>query len=168
MMKEYLSRARAFWAARTARERAFLAAGSAVLLIGLGYGLIVDPLIKANARLAASLPKQRAELRLMRAQVTEIERLRSKNPGTARSGSALVHAIESAAAAHGVREAVSNLAALPGDKVRVTTLPMPVSAWLAWFADLERQGVIVVSCRLTTDAKPGLLSVEAMLTGGAR
>lgn len=166
-MNEYLARLRASWAGRTARERGFLAAGGAVLLLGLGYALVLDPLIKANHKLAASLPKQRAELRLMRSQVVEIERLRMNDQSAGKTGSSLVHAIESAAAAHGVREAVTGLAPLAADRVRVTTGPMSATAWLAWFTDLERQGIGVVSWRLTSDDRPGRVSVEAML-GGSR
>jgi type II secretory pathway component PulM len=165
-MNEYLARARAFWAERTGRERAYLTVGMVIVLCGLGYGLIIDPLLKTNAKLAGILPKQRAELRLMRTQVSEVERLRGKHPGATKSGSALIHAIETAAAAHGVREAVSNLAALPGDRARVSTGPISLTSWLAWFGDLEQAGVSIVSCRLTSDAKPGLVSVEATLTGG--
>jgi len=167
-MNPYLARLRAFWADRSARERGFLAAGGAVLLLGLGYALVFDPLIKANHKLAASLPKQRAELRLMRAQVGEIERLRVHNQSAGKSGSALVHAIESAAAAHGVREAVTGLVPLAEDRVRVTTGPMSATAWLAWFTDLERQGIGVESWRLTGEDRPGRVSVEALLAGGTR
>lgn len=167
-MNDHIARLLAFWAGRAPRERAMLALGAAVVLFGLGYGLIVDPLIKANRKLAANLPQQRAELRLVRAQVNEIVRLRGKNVAAAKTGSALVHAIESAAAGHGAREAVTSLTPLASDRVRVVTGPMSVATWLAWFADLERQGVTVVTFRAGTDAKPGLVSVEAVLTGGAR
>jgi type II secretory pathway component PulM len=167
-MNPYFARLHAFWAGRTSRERTFLAAGATVLLLGLGYGLVVEPLVKANHKLAASLPKQRAELRLMRAQVDEIERLRAGSRSAGKTGSALVHAIESAAAAHGVREAVTGLAPLAADRVRVTTGPMPASAWLAWFSDLERQGISVVSWRLTGEDKAGRFAVEALLAGGGR
>ena len=166
-MNEYLARMRAFWAGRSIRERAILGMGFAVVLFGLGYGLIVDPLIKANRKMAASLPKQRAELRLIRAQVSEVERLRSKSKNAAKSGSSLIHTIESAAAAHGAREAMGSLSPLSADRVRVTAGPMAVTVWLAWFADLEQQGVTVASLRLTTDDKPGQVSIEATLAGGS-
>jgi type II secretory pathway component PulM len=166
-MNEYLARARAFWGARTHRERISLMAAAGTLLLALGYALIFDPLLKANAKLAASLPRQRAELQLMRAQVGEIERLRSKARTASPSGGSLVHTIETAAAAHGAREVIASLVPLAKDRVQVTTRAMPVRAWLAWFADLQRQGVSVVSCRVTADEKPGQVSVEAMLMGGA-
>ncbi|MDD5366739.1 MAG: type II secretion system protein M [Gallionellaceae bacterium] len=167
-MTEYLTRARTFWAGRTPRERTLLAAGIAVVLCGLAYALIVDPLLKANGKLAASLPQQRAELRLAQAQASEIERLQRGHMSVARTGGALVHAVETSAAANGVRDAVTNLAPLPGgDRVRVSTGPMAVTAWLAWFADLEQEGIGIVSYRAVMDPRPGLISVEAMLGRGS-
>lgn len=167
-MNEQLARARAFWAARSPREQIYLAAGIAVVLVGIAYAAIFDPLFKANGKLAASLPQQRAELRLLRVQVSEIERLQSSRTQAGKSSGGLIHAIESSAAAHGVREAVTNLSPLPGgDRVRVTTGPMAVSAWLAWFADLEQEGIPIISYRGTMMAKPGSISVDATLGGGS-
>jgi type II secretory pathway component PulM len=166
-MNEYLARVRAYWSARSIREQAFLAAGGIVVALALGYALLVDPMLKANRKLSAGLPQQRAELRLMRAQVSEIERLRASSRAGAKSGSALVHAVETAAAAHGVRAAVSNMTPLPGDRLRVATGPMGIVGWLAWFADLERQGIAIVAYRAATDAKSGLISIDAVLGGGA-
>ncbi|MFA5081794.1 MAG: type II secretion system protein GspM [Hydrogenophilaceae bacterium] len=167
-MNEQLTRARAFWAGRTPREQTLLAAGMAVVLFGLAYALIVDPLLKANRKLASSLPQQRAELRLARVQVGEIERLQKGRLSVAKSGGALVHAVETSAAANGVRDALTNLAPLPGgDRVRVSTGAMAVTAWLAWFADLEQEGIGIVSYRAAMAARPGMISVEATLGRGS-
>jgi general secretion pathway protein M len=167
-MNEILANARAYWAARTPRERLFLMLAALVVAIGILYGLILDPMLKTTRKLSASLPKQRAEIRLLRAQVAEIERLRTKGGGSRKTGSALLHSVETAAAAHGARAAVTNLASLADDQVRVQTGPLAVSTWLAWFNDLDGQGITVLSCRTTMGDKPGLASVDAVLTGGAK
>lgn len=167
-MNPYLTRGRDFWNQRSPRERTALAIAIAVVVLGLGYGLLLEPLHKANKKLAASLPQQRAELRLLRVQASEIERLRGQNRSVAKSGSVLVHAIETAAAVHGVREAIAKLAPLTKDRVQVATGPIAVTAWLAWFADLEREGVAIASCRVTMTPKPGVVGIEAILTGGTK
>jgi general secretion pathway protein M len=167
-MNTYTKRLHAFWAARNTRERGFLAAGAAVLGFGLLYGLLIDPLLSANAKLAASLPKQRAELRLLRTQVEAIERLRAEPGGAAKTGSALVHAIETTAAARGVRQHVTSLTPLAGDRVQLRAGPLPVGSWLTWFGELEAQGISALTSQIRADESPGMVHVEAVLSGGSR
>ena len=89
-MTALIDRARAFWAGHSDRDRRLMAVAAVVVLFGLGYALIVDPLVRANQKLAASLPKQRAEVRLMRVQLAEIERLRGQTRGAVKTGAGLL------------------------------------------------------------------------------
>ncbi len=69
--------ARAWWAARPARERAILAGGAAAVLAALVFALVWLPMERSRARLAAELPALRASLAEMRAQAEEVKALRA-------------------------------------------------------------------------------------------
>lgn len=167
-MNARLDQARAFWSARSGRERILLAAAATVLLLGLAYALILEPLYQANRKLAATLPPLRADLRLLRVQVAEIERLRGKSGPAARAGGSLSHVIESSAAAHGVREALTGLTPIPPDQVRLATGDIALPDWTAWFSEMEQAGVAVQSMRVVAGDRPGMVRVEAVLSGGGR
>ncbi len=166
MAADFLSRARAFWSARNRRERLFLAIGAGALGVALLYGLAYDPLARAREKLASRLPQTRAEVRLMRVQVAEIERLRGSLPAADRGS--LARTVDAGAAAQGLREALVSVDPLGQGRVRVATRAQPAAAWLAWLDELERQGVRVLSCRLSLDDKTREASLEAVLDGGAR
>lgn len=154
-----------FWQARTARERMILALGAGVLLLGLGYALVFDPLIKARGKLEKRLPQLRAEVQLMRVQVAEIERLRaSSKPG---GQGALLGRVGVAASEAGLRDKLQQVTSIAEDRVRVVGGPLPMSAWLAWFRDLEAQNIRVAYCRMTPDESGGH-TVETLLQGEAR
>jgi len=69
--------ARAWWAARPARERAILAGGGAALVAVLLFALAWLPMERTRTRLAAELPALRASLAEMRAQAEEVKALRA-------------------------------------------------------------------------------------------
>ncbi len=131
----------------------------------VAYGAVYEPLRLARTRLAERLPAQRAELRLMRVQVTEIERLRTRL-GTARGG--LEQRVKSSAAAFNLGEAFTQFNALAPDQIQLATRPLPTADWTAWLADLERQGVTVSRCRITPGGQAGLATLEMTVTGGRR
>ncbi|HXI37762.1 MAG TPA: type II secretion system protein GspM, partial [Burkholderiales bacterium] len=69
-------RLREFWSERAPRERALLAGGAiAVALVAL-YLFVWQPGLAAGQRLAATLPRLRAQVELMRTQQSEIAALR--------------------------------------------------------------------------------------------
>jgi general secretion pathway protein M len=166
MLNEWIGRLRAQLAGRTARERRVLAVGGVILLALVGYGGVYEPLNQARLKLADRLPVQRAELRLMRVQAEEIERLRT-HMGAAGKGS-LEQRIKSSAAAFNLGEAFTRFTALTPDQVHLATQPLPTGGWIEWLADLERQGVSVARCQITASDQIGLASLELTLTGGRR
>lgn len=166
MVNEWIERLRSQLAARSDRERQVLAVGGMLLLILLGYGLVYEPLRQARIKLAERLPAQRAELRLMRVQAAEIERLRT-HMGAAGKGS-LEQKIKSSAAAFNLGEAFTRFTALTQDQIQLSTRPLPTGSWTEWLADLERQGVSVIRCRITTSDQIGLASLELTLAGRLR
>lgn len=166
MGNEWFERLRSQLANRTPRERKVLLAGGVILLVLLVYGALFEPLRQARAKLLERLPAQRAELRLMRVQVAEIERLRSQ-AGSVAKGS-LEQRVRSSAAIFNLGEAFTQFNLLTQDQIQLATHPLPTASWSAWLADLERQGVSVTRCRITPDPQASLASLEMTLTGGRR
>jgi type II secretory pathway component PulM len=166
MANEWIERARGYLAGRSVRERQSLTAGGLILLALLGYGLLYEPLRQERAKLAERLPAQRAELRLMRVQVAEIERLRTTLGDAGKGG--LEQRIKSSAAAFGLVDAFTRFTPLTEGQIQLATQPLPHGAWIDWLADLERQGVTVTRCHVSASDEAGLASLELTLTGGRR
>jgi len=166
MANEWSERMRGYLAARSARERLSLAVGGLILLVLLGYGLVYEPLRQARVKLAERLPSQRAELRLMRVQAVEIERLRTQ-AGLAGKNS-LEQRIKASAAAFGLVGNFTQFTPLAGEQIQLATQPLATSTWSDWLIDLERQGITVVRCRISASGQPGLSSLELTLKGGQR
>jgi general secretion pathway protein M len=163
MSNEWLDRTRAYLAERSARERLILLAGGAILLVLLGYGLLYKPLDEARAALAKRLPGERAELRLMRVQAAEIQRLRTRMGDGGKGG--LEQQVKSSAAALGLGESFTQFVSTASDQIQLSTQPLPTNTWVDWLSDLERRGVAIVRCRITTGEQAGLAKLELTLTG---
>lgn len=165
MAAEQMARLRAYLAARSPREQMFLLAGGALLVLLLAWGLLYEPQRAAREKLADRLPAERAELRLMRAQAEEIERLR-KRGGDASGG--LEQRVKASAATLGVAESLVRFVPLGGERIELATGPLPTDTWIEWLADLERRGVVVLRCRITAAESAGLASLEMTVGGGRR
>ena len=166
MANEWLDRIRGYLSGRSVRERMFLLAGGLILLVLLGYGLLYVPQNEARAKLAKRLPAERAELRLMRVQAAEIQRLRTRMGDSGKGG--LEQRVKSSAATFGIGGSFAQFVTLANDQVQLSTQPLPTNTWIDWLADLERQGVMVVRCRITASEQAGLARLELTLTGGQR
>ena len=166
MANEWLDRIRGYLTGRSARERMSLLAGGLTLLVLLGYGLLYEPQNEARSKLAKRLPAERAELRLMRVQAEEIQRLRTRMGDSGKGG--LEQRVKSSAAAFGVGESFAQFVTVANDQLQLSTQPLPTDTWINWLADLERQGVRVVRCRITASEQAGLAKLELTLTGGQR
>ena len=164
MANEWLDRIRGYLAGRSARERMALLAGGLILLVFLGYGLLYEPLNQARAGLAKRLPAERAELRLMRVQETEIQRLRTRMGNSDKGG--LEQRIKSSAAALGLGSQFTQFVTLSNDQIQLSTQPLPTQTWIDWLSDLERRGVKVVRCHITASEQAGFAKLEMTLTGG--
>jgi general secretion pathway protein M len=163
MSNEWFDRARDYLAGRSARERVALVGGGVVLLVLLGYGLLYKPVAEARARLAKRLPAERAELRLMRVQAAEIQRLRTRMGSAATGG--LEQRVKSSAAAFGLGGSFTQFVVVADNQIQLGTQPLPTQAWTDWLADMERQGIVVTRCRISAGAQSGLARLELTLTG---
>ncbi len=163
MSNEWIGRARDYLAGRSSRERVALVAGSVAVLVLFGYGLLYKPVAEARARLAKRLPAERAELRLMRVQAAEIQRLRTRMGSAGKGG--LEQRVKSSAAAFGLGESFTRFVLVADNQIQLGTQPLPTNTWADWLADMERQGVIVTRCKISAGAQSGLAELELTLTG---
>ena len=166
MLNEWLDRIRGYLTGRSVRERIFLLAGGLILPVLLGYGLLYEPQNVARTKLAKRLPTERAELRLMRVQAAEIQRLRTRMGDSGKGG--LEQRVKSSAATFGLGGVFTQFVTLANDQIQLSTQPLPTNTWIDWLADLERQGVMVVRCHITASEQAGLAKLELTLTGGQR
>ncbi len=162
MPNEWLARTRGYLAGRSARERMVLYAGGVVLLVLLGYGFLYQPLAAARTKLAKRLPAERAELRLMRVQAGEIQRLRTSADNSGKGG--LEQRIKSSAAAFNLGESFTQFVALADNQIQLSTQPIATNTWIDWLADLERHGIIVARCHITASEESGLAKLDLTLT----
>ena len=68
---ELRERALAYWIARTAQERKFLAAGAAVVLLALLYLVLLEPALSGREQLRRALPEQRQQAAQLQALAAE-------------------------------------------------------------------------------------------------
>jgi general secretion pathway protein M len=154
-------RLREFWSERAPRERALLASGAlAVALVAL-YVFVWQPGLAASQRLAATLPKLRAQAELMRAQQSEIAALR-KSTGTAAQGGDLRIVLQSSVARAPFGKSVQRIDAASGDRATVVVASADFDEWLRWVAEAQREaGARLERCRISALDTPGLVRAEA-------
>lgn len=155
-----------FWRQRAPRERWMLALAGLVVASGVFYALVLEPMLQARARLDKGLPQLRAELRLMRAQVGEIERLNKTGAVSIQGGGSLLGRIGALADAQGLRDRLRTLQALDEGRAQATAESVPLRAWLAWIEALQGQGVRVEQGRITPLGAGDDVAAEALLAGG--
>jgi general secretion pathway protein M len=152
---------RAFWNARNSRERRILAIAGGILLAAILYVVLIEPVLNARARLEKQLPMARAEVRLLRAQVAEIERLRASVPAAPQG--ALTSRVGVIASQLGARDAFQEISALPDGRVRVVARTIQTRVWLDWLKRIEDSGARIEHCRVTPLEPIGEVNVELIL-----
>jgi general secretion pathway protein M len=156
-----IERAEAYWSARSPRERMALSAAAAAVIAAALYLLLLGPGLEARARLAAALPKLRAQLDDMHRQEKEIALLRRKvgaNPQRAD----LKPVLQSALARTSFVNAVTRIDPAPGGKAVFVANPVNFDEWVAWVEKLQREfGVRLEEGRIAAIDQPGLVRVEA-------
>jgi len=150
----------AFWAARSPRERAILAAGGAVLAVLLLFVFAWLPLERSRARLAAEVPRLAASVATMEGQAAEVVRVRSlpATPSSAATPSAAI------ATALGTRLPGVQASAVDEKRVRLTGSDVAYGALLETIASAQgAYGMRVDSARIDALPAAGRVRVELLL-----
>ncbi len=139
---------RAWWEARSARERPLLVAGALVLGIGLGYGLLWAPLQRAVALRQARVDALRADLAWMRGAAVQLAALRTWGAPSAPAQAAardipLARAVAASARGAGLGTVLELPAAAGTDAaaLRIGLKPVPFATLMPWLAGLRAQGI---------------------------
>jgi general secretion pathway protein M len=160
---------REFWSAREPRERALIAAGLGALLLAVLWAYVWDPIATDRARLAAALPKLRAQAQLVATQGAEVERLRNaaRSRGTPTAPDA---AIGAAAKSLGLGDAIGAVTVLGEGRVQVVVKPVAFDALVRLLGELAAgQGLAIESLVVRVAPEPGRVQVETLVlrAGGA-
>jgi general secretion pathway protein M len=160
---------RELWNAREPRERMVIAAGLGALLVAVLWAYVWDPIATDRARLAAALPKLRAQAQLVATQGAEVERLRNaaRSRGTPTAPDA---AIGAAAKSLGLGDAIGAVTVLGEGRVQVVVKPVAFDALVHLLGELAAgQGLAVESLVVRVAPEPGRVQVETLVlrAGGA-
>lgn len=160
---------RELWNAREPRERMVIAAGLGALLVAVLWAYVWDPIATDRARLAAALPKLRAQAQLVATQGAEVERLRNaaRSRGTPTAPDA---AIGAAAKSLGLGDAIGAVTVLGEGRVQVVVKPVAFDALVRLLGELAAgQGLAVESLVVRVAPEPGRVQVETLVlrAGGA-
>lgn len=154
-------RLREFWSERAPRERTLLASGALGIAFVALYLFLWQPGLAASQRLAATLPKLRAQVELMRAQQSEIAALR-KSAGTAAQGGDLRMVLQASVTRAPFGKSVQRIDAASGDRATVLVASADFDDWLRWVAEAQREaGARLERCRISALDTPGLVRAEA-------
>jgi general secretion pathway protein M len=155
-----IDRLRAWWLGLAHRERVLTAAAGAFVVLALLFLIAIEPAWKARVRLAAELPRLRAQAAEVDALALEARGLKSRvvaaeSVGAARS--ALEKSLAQAALGD-VRVAV-----LDDRRLAVNVGGVSVSQWLAWAEEAARESRLrIAAARLSRGAARAVVDAEAV------
>lgn len=149
----------AFWSARNARERMFLAVAMIVIGFGLAYVLLIDPALSGRAQLSKNLP-------VLRQQVAELQAMAKEAGGLSAKGAAPVAPISRESLEAGLmRKGMKpqNIALTGDDVVRVQLASVPFAGVVDWLDEMQRTASLsAVEANVVALPEPG--QVNATLT----
>lgn len=157
-MKERLSK---LWQARAPRERTVIAASALILGLAAYIGLVLSA-ERGRAPLRVAVAELRTQSARLDQQALEYGQLQSARPATA-SASDLRALLQAKIVESGLASALVRIDLADADHVTVVFGAIAFADWLAFSAGLQAQHLRVESCRLEALAKPGLVSVTAIL-----
>lgn len=153
----------AFWSERAPRERRLIQVAAGVVALAVLYGGVYVPLDAKRAALERRLPELRAQHRLAKAQVAEIERLRQRDGTDETAALPLARRVESRARARDLAAALVSITPLGDTRVQVIAEGRAAADWVHWLIDLRSQGVALESIVLNLDEKTGQARLRAVL-----
>ncbi len=131
---------RARWNALAERERRMLVAGSAILVLLLGWALIWHPLALARERLAADVASDRDALAWMRAaqQQASAPGADADHASADRQGKSLLALTDASARSAGLASALKRVEPVGTHSVRVNFEAANFDALIGWIESLSR------------------------------
>lgn len=139
-----------------------MAVAAAALLVGaaLAYLLAVEPAWRTRARLAAELPRLRAEAVQVDALAADAKKLRTRT-----------RALESPAQTKAALEKLLAEKQLPagalredGERLVLSVKRVDAGAWLAWLKDASTELPLRIASARITRVAPGLVDAEVALS----
>jgi general secretion pathway protein M len=157
---------RAWWLGLARHERAMTATAGSFALLALLYLVAIEPAWKARERLAAELPRLRAQAAEVNSLAQEARGLTSRGVAVESAGAARVALEQSLARANlaGVRVAV-----LDERRLAVSARAVPVTPWLAWAEEAARESRLrIAAVRISRTSVRAVVDAEATFEIAAR
>lgn len=153
-----------YWNARNPRERLILMAVGGLVLLGLLYAYLWQPIADERDQLRKSLPQLQSASAQMQASADEAEQLKTK---TAASGNVnVMSSIETSAKARNLREKLSAVSAVDATHVRIVSENIAFDDWLGWTKELQAMGIRIDSAQINTlQEGSGLVKLVATFSG---
>jgi general secretion pathway protein M len=153
-----------WWAERAPRERRVLAGGAAVLAALLAWAYGWHPLQAERARLAADLPRLRAEAAAVAASAADVSRLRASRTAGGEPGEVIRTRLQSHATGGGV-----SVTAQPDQRYRVVLPPMRFDVLTRELGVLaEAHGIVIERLALTAQPAPGVVGTDVLVLRAPR
>ncbi|HKA39553.1 MAG TPA: type II secretion system protein GspM [Burkholderiales bacterium] len=155
-----IARLRAWWLGLARRERVMTAAAAALVLLALLFLVAIEPAWKTRARLAAELPKLRAQVQEVDALAQEARGLQGRGVAAESAGAARAALEQSLARAN---LAGARVAALDERRIAVNSAGVPVAQWLAWAEEAARESRLrIATVRLSRGSVRAIVDAEAV------
>ncbi len=156
-MREALKRR---WADRNGRKQAAIGAASLLLVIGLAYAYLWQPVERERDRLLARVPQLRAEAKAVERDMQELERLKE----SVIASPALRAAIQQAAAASRLPDTSFRFTAQDSNTARIVIASASAEQAFTWAARLGSiTGVRIENLRMASLGDGDLVRVQAVL-----
>jgi type II secretory pathway component PulM len=161
-MKLSYERFRVFWAVRQPREKNFLIALGAFIIVALLAQMLWSG-HNARDRLKKQILHLQQQVETLQRKAADLQMLKTRPASPAPAeGSALLAMAISAAEAAGLREARSQLKLEGPRRLRLRGVA-PFDRWLEWISVLQRDGQVrLVSCRILATATQGSADIDAI------
>jgi len=163
-LKESVAR---FWHGLNARERRTISLGSAVLLAGLGYAFVWQPLAQDRVRLRAALPGLRAQAAQFQSAREEAQRLKAVVSANPSAQTGLQQVLEESAAAAGLQKVLERIVVESADRATLMLNSANFDKWVEWQAQLQTvHHIRLESCIIETNDPTGQVKIQAIVVRG--
>jgi general secretion pathway protein M len=154
-----IARLRAWWVGLARRERVMTAAAAAIAALALLFLVAIEPAWNARARLAAELPRLRAQLAEIQALGQEAGELKGRGVA-AESADAARAALEQSLARAGLP--ATRIAVLDERQLAVSAEGVSISQWLAWAEEAARDARLrIAAARISRGQARSIVDAEA-------